>query len=54
MTPNKIIDACAYAWGITKNIESDGKPELGAPTDKQVFIIKFKKGGQNNDEKDSD
>lgn len=36
---------------ITREIESIsigyGKPEWGAPTDKQVFIIKFKKGGQN-------
>lgn len=23
-----------------------GKPEWGAPTDRQVFIIKFKKGGK--------
>lgn len=23
-----------------------GKPEWGAPTDRQVFIIKFKKGGE--------
>lgn len=26
-----------------------GDPEWGAPTDKQVFIIKFKKGGQDAD-----
>lgn len=35
---------------ITREIESItigyGKPEWGAPTDKQVFIIKFKKGGE--------
>lgn len=37
---------------ITREIESIsigyGKPEWGAPIDKQVFIIRFKKGGQNN------
>lgn len=42
-------------YGYTKRtmlreIESisigNGKPEWGAPTDKQVFIIKFKKGGE--------
>ncbi len=34
---------------ITREIESItigyGKPEWGAPTDRQVFIIKFKEGG---------
>lgn len=46
-----------FRYGYTKRtmlreIESIsigyGKPEWGAPTDKRVFIIKFKKGG--NDE----
>lgn len=35
---------------ITREIESIsigyGKPEWGAPTDRQVFIIKFKKGDE--------
>ena len=44
-----------FRYGYTKRtilreIESIsigyGKPECGAPTDKQVFIIKFKKGGE--------
>ena len=44
-----------FRYGYTKRtmlreIESItigyGKPEWGAPTDKQVFIIKFKKGGE--------
>ena len=46
-----------FRYGYTKrtmlrDIESItigyGKPEWGAPTDKQVFIIRFKKGGQSN------
>lgn len=45
-----------FRYGYTKRtmlheIESIsigyGKPEWGAPTDKKVFIIKFKKGGNN-------
>lgn len=45
-----------FRYGYTKRtmlreIESItigyGKPEWGAPTDKQVFVIKFKKGGNN-------
>jgi len=44
-----------FRYGYTKRtmlreIESItigyGKPEWGAPTDRQVFIIKFKKGGE--------
>lgn len=49
-----------FRYGYTKRtmlreIESIsigyGKPEWGAPTDKQVFIIKFKKGGQNDEQR---